>query len=92
MFAASTGSGTPARMKPHPASSHAFLGSVERLRVLLLDLVIGTHVDDNAGAVGHPGEQARCVAPGPAGVITPAQPERLRRDHGDLRVEVSGIT
>ena len=24
----------------------------------------------------------------PPGVITPAQPERLRRDHGDLRVEV----
>ena len=60
----------------------------ERLRVLLLDPVIGTHVDDHAGTIGHPGEQVRRVTPAPAGAITPVQPERLRRDHRDLRIKV----
>ena len=71
-----------------PGQPARVLRGVERLRVFSLDPVIGTHVDDNAGAIGHPGEQVRRVTPGPASIITPAQPERLRREHGDLRVEV----
>jgi len=64
------------------------MADLERLRVLLLDPVIGTHIDDQAGTIGHPGEQVRRVTPGPASPVTPVQPERLRRDRGDLRIEV----
>ena len=71
-----------------PGQPARFPGRIECLRVLLLDPVIGTHVDDNAGAIGQPGEQIRRVTPGPARVITPAQPERLRRDRGHPRIEV----
>jgi wax ester synthase-like acyl-CoA acyltransferase family protein len=71
-----------------PGQPARVLRDVERLRVFILDPVIGTHVDDNAGAIGHPGEQVRRVTPGPASIITPVQPERLRHEHGDLRVEI----
>jgi Type II CAAX prenyl endopeptidase Rce1-like len=63
-------------------------GGIESLRVPRLDPVIRTDVDDHSGPIRHPGEQIRRVTPIPAGTIAPAQPERLRRDHADLRVEV----
>jgi hypothetical protein len=51
------------------------------------DPVVRTHVDDNGGLVSHPGEQVRRMTPRPASIITPAQPERLRRDRGHLRLK-----
>ena len=71
-----------------PGQPACTLHDVECLRVPRLDPVIGTNVDDQAGPIGHPGEQVRRVTPGPARIITPAQPERLRRYRGDQRVEV----
>src|SRR5260370_35516354 len=63
-------------------------GRVERFRVPRLDPVIRTHVDHRSRPVSQPGEQVRCVTPRPAWAIAPVQPERLRRDRGDLSVEV----
>ena len=59
----------------------------ERLGIRRLDPVVGAHVDDHAGPVSPPGEVVRGVPP-PTTLTRPVQPERLRRDTGDLRVEI----
>jgi len=59
----------------------------ERLGIRRLDPVVGAHVDDHAGPVSPPGEVVRGVPP-PTTLTRPVQPERLRCDTGDLRVEI----
>ena len=59
----------------------------ERLGIGRLDPVVGAHVDDCTGPVSPPGEIIRGVPP-PAPLTRPVQPERLRRDTGDPRIEI----
>jgi hypothetical protein len=75
---------------PEPPSGQlaCLPGGFESLRVPRLDPVIRTHVDHRGRTISHPGEQIRRVTPGPTRTITPAQPERLRRDRDDLRVKI----
>src|ERR1035437_4058138 len=70
--------GQPARPPRH----------LECLRVPGLDPVIRAHVDDHRRTVLHPGEIVRRVTSLMPVPVTPAQPERLRRDRRHLRIEI----
>jgi len=59
----------------------------ERLGIRRLDPVVGGHVNDHTGPVSPPGEVVRGMPP-PTPLARPVQPERLRRDTGDLRIEI----
>jgi hypothetical protein len=60
----------------------------EHLRVLLRNPVIGADINHHAGPVRQAGEKVRRMPPVTAILAPPAQPERLRRYRGDIRVEV----
>jgi hypothetical protein len=62
-------------------------GHLELVGIAVLDLIIGSHIDDHGAATTEPGEEVRRV-PDPPPSARPAQPERLRDHSGYRRVRV----